>query len=58
MEESNKSALFLLQHEASALLALFDRLRGDGLQRCATADHLAGAVVRHDAHEHAARVAN
>lgn len=29
MEEPNKSALALLQHEASALLALFDQLRGD-----------------------------
>ncbi|WP_157935121.1 hypothetical protein [Xanthomonas prunicola] len=29
MEEPNKSALVLLHHEASELLALFDQLRGD-----------------------------
>lgn len=57
MEEPNKSALALLQHEASALLALFDQLRGDAAPR-ATADDLAGALVRRDEHEHAARVTN
>lgn len=31
MEEPNKSALVLLQHEATELLVLFDRLRGDAL---------------------------
>ncbi|MFA1261533.1 hypothetical protein AB8807_15255 [Xanthomonas campestris pv. olitorii] len=58
MEEPNKSALALLQHEASALLALFDQLRGGDAPRCATADDLAGALVRRDEHEHAAGVTN
>ncbi|WP_338334513.1 MULTISPECIES: hypothetical protein [Xanthomonas] len=58
MEEPNKSALALLQHEASALLALFDQLRGDAAPRCAAADDRAGALVRRDEPEHAARVTN
>ncbi|MBO9768559.1 hypothetical protein J7407_10600, partial [Xanthomonas phaseoli pv. dieffenbachiae] len=56
MEEPNKSALVLLQLEASALLALFDQLRGDAVPRCADAGGLADAVDGHQAHEHAVHV--
>ncbi|WP_181106219.1 hypothetical protein [Xanthomonas arboricola] len=31
MQEPNRSALVLLQQEATELLALFDRLRGDAV---------------------------
>jgi hypothetical protein len=40
MQEPNKSALVLLQQEATELLALFDQLRGD-----ATPSHDADNVV-------------
>ncbi|MEA5125152.1 hypothetical protein, partial [Xanthomonas floridensis] len=35
MDEPNKSALVLLQQEATELLALFDQLRGDLPSACA-----------------------
>ncbi|UXA52707.1 hypothetical protein M0D45_19035 [Xanthomonas prunicola] len=54
MEEPNKSALVLLHHEASELLALFDQLRGDA----PPADGLAGAVVRSAEHDYAVNVTN
>lgn len=40
MQEPNKSALLLLQQEATELLALFDQLRGD-----ATPAHDADNIV-------------
>ncbi|CAD7718652.1 hypothetical protein LMG31884_28930 [Xanthomonas hydrangeae] len=43
MEEPNKSALVLLQQEATELLQLFHRLRGDALPAEASSPQIAVA---------------
>ncbi|MCE4360597.1 hypothetical protein LYZ92_20660 [Xanthomonas hortorum pv. taraxaci] len=43
IEEPNKSALVLLQQEATELLQLFDRLRGDALPVDANSPQIAVA---------------
>ncbi|WP_372390973.1 hypothetical protein ACCQ05_13960 [Xanthomonas sp. NCPPB 3582] len=45
MDEPNKSALVLLQQEATELLALFDRLRGDKPAPLAHAGQRQGAAT-------------
>ncbi len=56
MDEPNKSALVLLQQEATELLALFDQLRGDVALAHACDRPLAGSIVTTS--EPTARVTN